>query len=112
MSRTCYLLLFAPTFAAAAWMSANTWAGWETIEAWLEGTEMVVAFMRLAKNSCRDGGIMRSFVEIRYHEGRVFQATAVVGSPKMAVLPGFCTVAMMLAWRGSTSWANDSRNFC
>jgi hypothetical protein len=43
-------LLVAPTFAAA-WISSNTWKGWETIDAWLEGTEMVVAFMRLA-NIC------------------------------------------------------------
>ena len=41
--------LIAPTFAAA-WISSNTWKGWETIEAWLDGTEMVVAFIRLAKN--------------------------------------------------------------
>ena len=73
---------------------------------------MVVAFMRLANICCRDGGIIRSFVEIRYHEGRVYHATAVVGSPKMFALPGFCTVAMMLASIASTSWQNDSRNFC
>src|SRR5258706_11827547 len=103
--------MFAPT-CAAAWISSNTWKGCETIEAWLDGTEMVVAFMRLANICCRDGGIMRSFVEIRYHEGKVFQATAVVGSVKWATLAGFCTVAMMLAWTASTSWANDSRNFC
>src|SRR5258706_10474313 len=39
--------LFAPAFAAACWISANTSAGWETIDAWLDGTEMVLAFMRL-----------------------------------------------------------------
>ena len=53
--------------------------------------------MRLANFCCRDGGIMRSSVEIRYHDGRVFHATAVVGSVKWTTLPGFCTVAMMLA---------------
>src|SRR5437879_1574576 len=97
--------LVAPTFAAA-WISSNTWRGWETIDAWLEGTEIVLAFMRLTNICCRDGGIMQSFVESRYHDGRVFHATSVVGSPEMAALAGFCTVAMMLASRGSTSWAN------
>ena len=58
----------------------------ETIEAWLEGTETVVAFMRLANICCSDGGIMRSSVEIRYHEGRVFHVSAVVGFPEMAAL--------------------------
>ena len=88
--------LFAPA-RAAAWISSNTCKGWETIEAWLDGTEIVVAFMRLANICCRDGGIMRSFVEIRYHDGRVFHATDVVLSKKWATLAGFCTVAMMLA---------------
>ena|SRR5438128_5976669 len=95
LTRRAYRL-FAPT-CAAAWISSNTSSGKETIDAWLEGTEMVVAFMRLANICCRDGGIMRSFVEIRYHDGRVFHATAVVGSVKWATLPGFCTVAMMFA---------------
>src|SRR5205085_9880033 len=88
--------LVAPTFAAA-WISSNTSSGWETIEAWLDRTEMVVAFMRLANTCCRDGGMTRSFFGIRYHEGLVFHATAVAGSAKWATLPGFCTVAMMLA---------------
>src|SRR5258708_511172 len=103
--------LVAPTFAAA-WIRSNTSWGWETIDAWLEGTAMVVAFMRLANICWVAGGMMRSSVEIRYQLGRVFHATAVVGSVKWATLPGFCTVAMMLAWRASTSCANDSRNFC
>src|SRR5258708_30730548 len=88
--------LVAPTFAAA-WISSNTWKGWETIDAWLEGTEMVVAFIRLANICWVAGGMMRSSVEIRYHDGRVFHATAVVGSVKWTTLPGFCTVAMMFA---------------
>src|SRR5260370_28115187 len=89
--------LFTPAFAAACWISANTSAGWETIDAWLDGTEMVLAFMRLAKNCCRDGGIMRSFVEIRYQLGRGFHATAVIASLKWSTLAAFCTVAIMPA---------------
>src|SRR5260221_13105069 len=43
--------LFAPAFAAA-WISSNTSLGWETIDAWLDRTEMIVAFMRLANICC------------------------------------------------------------
>src|SRR5947207_9821921 len=98
---------------AARWISSKTLSGCETIEAWLESfTVTVVAFMRVANVCWSDGKISWSAPEIRYHDGTLFHATAVVGSLRRFTLPGFWTVAMTDAWRGSTSAQNDSRNFC
>jgi hypothetical protein len=62
--------------------------GWETSEAWLAGTEVVVAPTRFAMNRCK-GFLRRSFVEIRNHDGLDFHAGTPTGAPKHFFASGF-----------------------
>jgi len=83
--------------------------GWDTSEAWLEGSEMVVAFISLANIRSTAGGITWSFSDTWYHVGSCFQA----GGPDFSfdmpdTLAGFCTAARTLAWAWSTSWTKKS----
>ena len=67
--------------------------GWEAGEAWLERTPTVLAPMRSAMNRSRSGLIIRSWVETRNHDGRVFHAGGPAGSMKLLAAMGFCTAA-------------------
>ena len=66
-------------------------------EAWLAGSEIVVAFICFANIRSASGGIMRSFSDIWYHVGSCFQAGGPDFSAVIDVLIGFCTAAMMSA---------------
>jgi len=84
-------------------MISATSRGRDTSDAWLAAIDCVVAFIRLAKNSCAAGGIIWSPEEMRYQEGICFQATLPDVSVKLATLSGFCTAAITAASAALTS---------
>jgi hypothetical protein len=72
--------------------------GWDTSEAWLEGSAIVVAFICFANIRSTAGGIAWSYSDTSYHVGSCFQA----GGPDFTftnpdILAGFCTTARILA---------------
>src|SRR5260370_16389965 len=90
---------------AAVLMSCTTSCGWETSAAWLEGTSMVVAPMRLANRRWASGGSAWSSAATRYQDGSAFQAGTPITSWKADAASACCTAYMTLALTGSTSAA-------
>src|SRR5437868_8168342 len=77
--------------------------GCDSSDAWLAGSEIVVAFICFENMCSTAGGIMRSFSEIWYQVGSCFQAGGPDFSVKIDTLNGFCTTAMTSALAGLTS---------
>lgn len=78
----CFAFLRHAIRAADSAISLAASAGWETSEAWLEGTETTFACMPSAMKRCKSGFTMRSFVESKNEEGLSFHAGWVTGTPK------------------------------
>ena len=72
--------------------------GCDTSEAWLEGSEIVVAFICFVNIRSTAVGIAWSYSDTSYHVGSCFQA----GGPDFTytnpdILAGFCATARTLA---------------
>src|ERR1700735_1271021 len=73
--------------------------------AWLAGTSLVAAPMRVANMRSASGGSAWSSAATRYQDGSVFQAGTPITSANAEVARGCCTAYITLAWTGSTSAA-------
>src|ERR1700730_14515324 len=78
--------------------------------AWLPGTAVTVAPVRSAMARWAGGGIIRSSVTSRYHDGLDRQAGSVMAPPGASRPQGACESAMNAAWAAGTSPANEAAN--
>jgi hypothetical protein len=86
-------------------MRSVTADGREFIGTCEDRTSAIVAAARLAMNRWGAGGMARSWVAMRYHEGMVFQAGGPERSSRVAGSNGRWVAAITAAVFGGTSWA-------
>src|SRR6267154_3959575 len=91
---------------AAASITFATSDGFEMNPTWLALISFVCAPILLAMNLSRSGLIALSWVDTTYHDGMVFQAAALTGSPKIAAASGFWVAASNSASSSGRSFAN------
>ena len=91
-------------------ISCVTLSGCDTMDAWEAATSSIRAFPRSAMNRCPAGGIARSSVPSRYHEGMDRHPGGPEGVAAAAPLQGRWVAAITAAVSASTSAANASGN--
>ena len=99
-----------PVSSTALKISRVTASGWETMDACEAATSSIRAFPRSAMNRWPAGGMARSSVPSRYHEGMDRHPGVPEGVAAAAPLQGRWVAAIKAAVSGSTSAANVSGN--